>query len=102
MASVDQRHGFPHVLQSPWKPLRDLVRGNVVTALKNARFCRDASGLVRVPWIGRQTTGALDLVSVHEWKFGKPLLEIRLQLAVVERGLPGAVDADNQMKDRSI
>jgi hypothetical protein len=26
------------VLQSPWKPLRDLVRGNVVTALENARL----------------------------------------------------------------
>jgi hypothetical protein len=38
IASVDQRHGFPHVLQSPWEPLRDLVRGNVVTALKNARL----------------------------------------------------------------
>jgi hypothetical protein len=26
------------VPESPWKPLRDLVRGNVVTALENARL----------------------------------------------------------------
>jgi hypothetical protein len=38
IASVDKRHGFPHVLQSSWKPLRDLVRWNVVTSLQNTRF----------------------------------------------------------------
>jgi len=45
---------------------------------------------------------ALNFVSVYECNFRKAPLKIRLQLAAVERGLPGAVDTDNQMKAEPI
>ncbi len=59
-------------------------------------------GLIRVPWVHRQTARALDFISVYERKLREPPLKIRLELTVVERGLPTAVDTHNQMKDGRI
>ena len=55
--------------------------------------------LIRILWIRCQTARALDFVSVYKWKLRKPPLKIRLELAVVERGFPGAVDTYDQMED---
>ena len=45
-----------------------------------------------VPRWPSRLLAALDLIRICEWILRKPPLEIRLQLAVVERGLLGAVD----------
>ena len=55
--------------------------------------------LICILWVRCQTACALDFVSVYKWKLRKPPLKIRLQLAAIERGLPGSVHTDNQMKD---